>query len=482
MRRSALGATWPPRRASARAGTPAARAWLGAPARAAADASSPAAVETFIARCRGRDGPAGGLRALRPAEEPQASHRRAGLLGRFDDPLDKTRKGALHRELGAPADTTFEIDGGPHARPGGQARPARAHPRRAPLLAALMRSGAAIAATPAATGATASLEGVTGPVLASFETPWGLLVIGGPGPNRYSEEALDEDRLPHRARRRRRLPRPRGLGRRRRCCGRFGALVDLGGDDLYEARDRDFAARRRASRRRRPHRPARRRRLPRPTTARWAPASSARAFSTTARGATSSRAEPVRGLGRLRDRRAHLPAAPDAPPGPELDEDRAFEARPGQGAGHRRRARSATTTTTSTSARASRRASPRPSASGCSTTRAGNDTYRTGGRYLHTPLLPNDFQSLSQGFSIGFRPRAGGRHRHPPRRGGQRLLRRRGLRPGGELLVLDRPPLRRRGQRRVSSPRSTPRAPASISRSARSGTAAATTTTSRSSA
>ncbi|MEZ4649879.1 MAG: HEAT repeat domain-containing protein [Candidatus Eisenbacteria bacterium] len=39
---------------------------------------------------------------------------------------------------------------------------------------------------------------------------------------------------------------------------------------------------------------------------------------------------------------------------------------------------------------------------------AGNDIYRAGGRYLHEPLLPNDFQSLSQGFGIGFRPRAAG--------------------------------------------------------------------------
>ena len=39
---------------------------------------------------------------------------------------------------------------------------------------------------------------------------------------------------------------------------------------------------------------------------------------------------------------------------------------------------------------------------------SGNDIYRAGGRYLHAPLLPNDFQSLSQGFSIGFRPRAAG--------------------------------------------------------------------------
>ncbi len=38
----------------------------------------------------------------------------------------------------------------------------------------------------------------------------------------------------------------------------------------------------------------------------------------------------------------------------------------------------------------------------------GNDLYRAGGRYPHAPLLPHDFRSLSQGFSIGFRPRASG--------------------------------------------------------------------------
>lgn len=38
----------------------------------------------------------------------------------------------------------------------------------------------------------------------------------------------------------------------------------------------------------------------------------------------------------------------------------------------------------------------------------GDDTYRTGGEYLHAPLLPNDFQSFSHGFGMGWRPRAGG--------------------------------------------------------------------------
>ncbi len=38
----------------------------------------------------------------------------------------------------------------------------------------------------------------------------------------------------------------------------------------------------------------------------------------------------------------------------------------------------------------------------------GDDSYRTGGAVYHSPLLPNDYQSFSQGFGIGWRPRAGG--------------------------------------------------------------------------
>ncbi len=38
----------------------------------------------------------------------------------------------------------------------------------------------------------------------------------------------------------------------------------------------------------------------------------------------------------------------------------------------------------------------------------GNDIYYAGGRYRHTPLLPDAYQSLSQGFSIGERPDYGG--------------------------------------------------------------------------
>lgn len=39
---------------------------------------------------------------------------------------------------------------------------------------------------------------------------------------------------------------------------------------------------------------------------------------------------------------------------------------------------------------------------------AGNDTYRAGGLMKHEPLRPEDYRSLSQGFSIGSRPRGGG--------------------------------------------------------------------------
>ncbi len=39
---------------------------------------------------------------------------------------------------------------------------------------------------------------------------------------------------------------------------------------------------------------------------------------------------------------------------------------------------------------------------------SGNDVYYSGGRYPHTPLLPNDYRSMSQGFAIGARPDYGG--------------------------------------------------------------------------
>uniref|UniRef100_A0A7C6ECG0 HEAT repeat domain-containing protein n=1 Tax=candidate division WOR-3 bacterium TaxID=2052148 RepID=A0A7C6ECG0_UNCW3 len=39
---------------------------------------------------------------------------------------------------------------------------------------------------------------------------------------------------------------------------------------------------------------------------------------------------------------------------------------------------------------------------------AGNDVYYAGGKYIHHPLLPNDYRSFSQGFAIGWRPDASG--------------------------------------------------------------------------
>ena len=38
----------------------------------------------------------------------------------------------------------------------------------------------------------------------------------------------------------------------------------------------------------------------------------------------------------------------------------------------------------------------------------GNDLYYAGGEYKHTPLLKDDYRSMAQGFSIGFRPTAAG--------------------------------------------------------------------------
>lgn len=39
---------------------------------------------------------------------------------------------------------------------------------------------------------------------------------------------------------------------------------------------------------------------------------------------------------------------------------------------------------------------------------SGNDTYYAGGKYPHVPLLPENYQSLSQGFGFGMRPDASG--------------------------------------------------------------------------
>ena len=38
----------------------------------------------------------------------------------------------------------------------------------------------------------------------------------------------------------------------------------------------------------------------------------------------------------------------------------------------------------------------------------GNDCYYAGGKYLHIPLLPEDYRSFAQGFAIGFRPEVSG--------------------------------------------------------------------------
>jgi hypothetical protein len=39
---------------------------------------------------------------------------------------------------------------------------------------------------------------------------------------------------------------------------------------------------------------------------------------------------------------------------------------------------------------------------------AGNDIYCAGGKYIHHPLLPNDYRSFAQGFGMGFRPDCSG--------------------------------------------------------------------------
>ena len=170
--------------------------------------------------------------------------------GEVGDPIDKARKGEMHRELGAPADTAFEpkldkvldlavkLD-----------RPAITR-ASALFLSALADFSAEIdPASGSAPEAAATLDGVTGAIAGSFDTPWGLLVIGGPGAEFLRRGRARAHRLPHRAGRRRRY-RGRAASAVGDAPAPFGALVDYGGDDVYDASDRAYVLARRDPRRR----------------------------------------------------------------------------------------------------------------------------------------------------------------------------------------------------------------------------------------
>ncbi len=329
--------------------------------------------------------------------------------GEGDDAQDRTRKGLLHFESGAEVDTAGDLRVDPILDAAIKLdRPAltRAGERFLAAVLALEHEVRRLAPTLRGSQGVIHVPGVDGEILAVFETPWGLLIIGGEGPNRYAPHAFDDvafvvdlggdDVYRGRA--------ASAVGTLRRT---LSAVIDLSGDDSYDGRGIPFAV-----------------------------GGAVLGVSALIDGEgddvyredDGSLGAGFFGVGVCVDRAgrdifdgrnlcegagafgigilASL-AKETPPPGPEVEEDRAWSARLvkapptgatplhhdendvyvcqryGQGFGS-------------------------TFGVGLLVDTHGSDTYRAGGRYLHRPLLPHDFQSLSQGFAIGFRPRASG--------------------------------------------------------------------------
>jgi hypothetical protein len=394
-------------KATANAGA-ATHAWFGDANARAAGGELRASVDRFVAATREAEIALNTAFArLTPEERQMLLIVAPSFWGEIGDPIDKVRKGAIHRELGAPADTAFEpkldkvldlavkLD-----------RPEITRASRLFLAALAELSSAIDAASGSAPAVTTTLEGVTGPITASFETPWGLLVVGGPGPNLYGAAALRRIAF---------LFEPGGddryQGRAASAVGTllrpFGALVDYGGNDVYDASDRDYVL---------------------GGAILGVAALVDAAGNDVYRGRDGSLGAGFFGAGFLYDgagvdffEGANLCegsgafglgalvswASSSAPPCAELDPDRAYEAHmvkvPGTGAVPVRADENDIYV-----CRRQSQGFASTFGAGLLYDQAGSDTYRAGGYYRHSPLLPNDFQALSQGFSIGFRPRAAG--------------------------------------------------------------------------
>ncbi len=349
---------------------------------------------------------------LRQAFENWTQEERDQLLmfapafwGDSDDPVDKARKGALHFEFGTQVDTTVEMTEDfvlDLAVAVDREALSRATVR---FLEGLCELAYQVPPCDWPTG-PAEFPGVEGAVSAWFDTPWGLLLVGGPGDNVYSYEALSKVSF---------LIEPGGddvyRGRVASALGDlqwpFAALIDHGGDDFYDARGLSYALGSGFL-----------------GVAVLADASGNDIY----RGDDGSLGAGFFGGGFLFDgggvdlfEGRNLcqgagafgvgalvsASAASAPPGKELQPDRAFEAglhvMPGTGAVPIRY----DDNDTYICARQSQGFAS-TFGTGLLFDETGNDIYRAGGHYLHAPLLPHDFQALSQGFSIGFRPRAGG--------------------------------------------------------------------------
>lgn len=330
------------------------------------------------------------------------------LWGDPEHPLDPIRKGMLHFELGARADTTLELkeklvlDAATLLDRSALTRSAqlfvgalgRLSERTLPPDSSVPSEFRAIAA------------GIQGSIDGAWPSPWGWIVFGGGGNNRYSAEALEEIAF---------VIDPGGddvyEGRAASAIGGllrpFGAVVDGGGNDIYLGGSRPYAL----------------------GGAHFGVAALIDvAGDDVYRGDDGSLGAACFGVGILYDGAGkdffegrnlcqgagafgigilRSAVRSDAPLGQELQPDLGYEAGllpvPGTGAVAVRPDENDTYI-------AARQSQGFGSTFGLGllSDDAGNDVYRAGGLYLHIPLLPNDFQSLSQGFAIGFRPRAAG--------------------------------------------------------------------------
>lgn len=388
------------------------------------------AVATFVERCRlAENSLEQAFARLTPEDRRRVLVLAPAFWGDSEDPADKVAKGALHRELEVEVDTTLKLSEDPILD-------AAVHLDRRALTQAGVEFVFALERlsedlglggfrgpgapgsmdgrepghdadrTPAVPEGSATLEGVEGPLRSVHETPWGLLVIGDVGPNTYSTDAL------------RRIAFVVDLGGDDVYRGRaasavggllrpFSAVVDRAGDDLYEAGSRSycvggalFGVAALVD-------------LEGNDVYRAGDGSIGAGFfgagflvdgggTDIFEGRNLCQGSGAFGMGALLSL-----ASPVVPPGPEPEEDRGFALGfvqvPGTGAVPVRYDENDTYL-------AARQSQGFASTFGIGLLydATGNDIYRAGGRYLHRPLLPDDFQSLSQGFSIGFRPRAGG--------------------------------------------------------------------------
>jgi HEAT repeat protein len=366
----------------------------------------PVDLPEFLALCRSAETDlALSFSALTLAEQTRLLVLAPSVWGDWENPdsPDRLRKGMLQFARSLPADTAFVVSEKPILD-------AAARVDRGALTAATLQfftavSGMAEVAQHLSSSSVSSMEGILGPITAAQETPWGLFVVGGPGRNVYEARALERIAF---------LVEPGGddvysgtiasaLGGLTRP---LSAIVDLAGDDLYDGR---------------------------------APFALAGAVLGVAvlideggddvyRGEDGSLGAGFFGAGFLFDRGgtdlfegrnftqgagaigigALVSWSGDlAPPGPPPEKDPAFDQGliPVAGTGAR-----PVRYDENDSYRCARQGQGFASTFGVGLLydRAGNDGYRAGGEYLHAPLRPHDFQSLSQGFSIGFRPRAAG--------------------------------------------------------------------------